>query len=121
MTTQKATSRPSFAAVLHRLSLGDEVSGAELLALPGFSVVETDMPMHRCLNYGLIDVPELVVLAGQLAEPEVPGVAAFAALIAGAIRHDEEQFGCLEDLGPDLRSKIWELGCAADRCVSLPR
>lgn len=120
MAAETARKAPSFASVLHRLSLGDEVNGAELLELPGFVRVPTDMPLHACLNYTLIDLPELVAFAGQLAEHEIPGVAAFAALIAGAIRHDEEQFGCLEPIEEDFRFKLFELGAAADRCVSLP-
>ncbi|TWT35875.1 hypothetical protein KOR34_07710 [Posidoniimonas corsicana] len=118
MTT---ATRPSFASVLHRLSLLELVDGADLLALPGVEPGLLNPPLHAALLYGIEEAPPLIELAGRLADCEMPGAAEAAQVIADDLRVHVEEHGYITSTRDDARSVLWQLGLNADLVTRLSK
>lgn len=109
--------RPSYAAILHRLALGETVDGAELLELPGADQVDANFPILGSIaGYRLDDLPELLLHVCRLAQPVDTHLALFGCNLVRLIQSGAPMPFTLP---PDARAAAFELGAAADLAVGL--
>ncbi|TWT75511.1 hypothetical protein Pla123a_30200 [Posidoniimonas polymericola] len=113
--------RPSYAAIFHRLASLELVDGAELLALPGVEPDLLDPPIHPALSYCLEEAAPLIELAGRLADDEMPGMAEQARVIALDLQEHVEAHGYITSTLEAARSVIWQVGVNADLATQLPK
>lgn len=105
----------SYAAVLHRLALGEEVPGAELLALPGY-VGDEDL-VFAAVDYDISLVPGVLVRGATLAAASgllMPGDDPL--LCVALINHELATKGWPphKPLPPEVEAALTSIGLAAD-------